>query len=195
MHAERRDSLPAFYAGKYSMVVGGDFLAQSIKAAAPANFPLDRAAGPGGGPTHQAADPQSLSVARQSKHVKEAAEFVNYYLQPKNLAAVAQGDWLIPTSTAARDEVLAQTSGADGWKQILPTATQLVNAPFQAAQGYPKWKTQALQPALQKYLADSSASTTSALTKGWDAVQRAADRGAGPAPPPRMAGHGNDEET
>jgi len=168
------DSLPAFYAGQYAMVVGGDFIAQSIKAAAPANFHwtvLPALAGTSS--AHQAADPQSLSVARQSKHVKEAAEFVNFYLQPKNLAAVAQGDWLIPTSKAARDEVLTQTNGADGWKQILPTATQLVNAPFQAAQGYPKWKTQALQPALQKYLAGSldDAGLTSALTKGWDAVQ------------------------
>jgi len=168
------DSLPAFYAGGYAMVVGGDFIAQSIKAAAPANFHwtvLPALAGTSS--AHQAADPQSLSVARQSKHVKEAAEFVNFYLQPKNLAAVAQGDWLIPTSKAARDEVLTQTNGADGWKQILPTATQLVNAPFQAAQGYPKWKTQALQPALQKYLAGSldDAGLTSALTKGWDAVQ------------------------
>jgi ABC-type glycerol-3-phosphate transport system substrate-binding protein len=168
------DSLPAFYAGKYSMVVGGDFIAQSIKAAAPANFHWTvLPALAGSDSAHQAADPQSLSVARQSKHVKEAAEFVNFYLQPKNLAAVAQGDWLIPTSKAARDEVLAQTNGADGWKQILPTATVLVNAPFQSAQGYPKWKTQALQPALQKYLAGSldDAGLTSALAKGWSAVQ------------------------
>ncbi|HEY2674339.1 MAG TPA: extracellular solute-binding protein [Rugosimonospora sp.] len=168
------DSLPAFYAGKYSMVVGGDFIAQSIKADAPANFHwtvLPALAGTAS--AAQAADPQSLSVARQTKHVKEAAEFVNYYLQPKNLAAVAQGDWLIPTSKAARDEVLAQTNGADGWKQILPTANDLVDAPFQAAQGYPKWKTQSLQPALQKYLAGSldDGGLTSALTKGWGQVQ------------------------
>ena len=168
------DSLPAFYAGKYSMVVGGDFIAQSIKAAAPANFhwtvlpPLA-----GTSSANQAADPQSLSVARQTKHLNEATEFVNYYMQPKNLAAVAQGDWLIPTSQAARDQVLADTNGADGWKQILPTASDLVNAPFQGAQGYPKWKTDSLQPALQKYLAGSldDSGLTSALTKGWSQVQ------------------------
>jgi multiple sugar transport system substrate-binding protein len=169
------DTLPGFYAGKYSMIVGGDFIAQSIKADAPKTFkwtvlpPLA-----GSQNAHQAADPQSLSVSRQSKHVKEAAEFVNYYMGAKNLAAVAQGDWLIPTSKQAKAEVLAQTKGANGWKQILPTGDQLVDASFQSAQGYPKWKTQTLLPQLQKYLAGSinDAGLTKALQDGWKDVNK-----------------------
>jgi ABC-type glycerol-3-phosphate transport system substrate-binding protein len=168
------DSLPGFYAGQYAMVVGGDFIAQSIKADAPADFHWTvLPALAGSSSAHQAADPQTLSVARQSAHPAEAAEFVNYFLQPKNLAAVALGDWLIPTSQAARDEVLAETNGADGWKGILPTGEVLVHAPFQSAQGYPRWKSEVLQPALQKYLAGTldDAGLTSALLDGWNTVK------------------------
>ncbi len=57
-------------------------------------------------PPTQAANPQTLSVSAQSaEHVEEAAEFIEFYMQAENLAAVAEGDWLIPASAAAADAV------------------------------------------------------------------------------------------
>ena len=167
------DTLPAFFAGKYSMVVGGDYIAQTIKNTGPANFhwtvlpPLA-----GSSSAHQAADPQTLSVTRQSPHPAEAAAFINYYLQAKNLAAVGQGDWLIPSSQAARDEILSQTKGADGWTNILATGKDLVPASFQSANGYPKWKTQTMIPSLQKYFAQTldDAGLVDALKTGWQSA-------------------------
>ncbi|GGM13853.1 ABC transporter substrate-binding protein [Nakamurella endophytica] len=167
------DTLPGFFAGKYAMVVGGDYIAQTIKNSGPADLhwtvlpPLA-----GSSSAHQGADPQTLSVTQQSQHQKEAAEFINYFLSAKNLAAVGQGDWLIPSSQAARDEILAQTKGADGWTNILATATELVPAPFQTANGYPKWKTQTMIPSLQKYFAGSldDQGLVDALKQGWSAV-------------------------
>lgn len=167
------DTLPAFFAGKYSMVVGGDYIAQTIKNTGPANFhwtvlpPLA-----GSNSAHQAADPQTLSVTRQSTHPAEAAAFINFYMQAKNLAAVGQGDWLIPSSQAARDEIITQTKGADGWTNILATAKDLVPASFQTANGYPKWKTQTMIPSLQKYFAGTLDDTglVDALKTGWQSA-------------------------
>ena len=149
------DTLPGFYAGKYAMVVGGDFIAQSIVAQAPKTFHWTVLPALSGTSAHQAADPQSLSVSKQSKHVEQAAEFINYYEQPANLAAVAEGDWLIPATSAASDAVKAATGGKNGWAQILPTGQQLIDAPFSRATNYPRWKTEVAQPALQQYLAGS----------------------------------------
>lgn len=167
------DTLPGFFAGKYAMVVGGDYIAQTIKNTGPANLhwtvlpPLAGTAS-----AHQAADPQTLSVTKQSQHPAAAAKFINYFMQAKNLAAVGQGDWLIPSSKAARDEILAQTKGADGWTNILATATDLVPAPFQTAANYPKWKTETMIPSLQKYFAGSldDNGLTDALKQGWQSV-------------------------
>lgn len=167
------DTLPGFFAGKYSMVVGGDYIAQTIKNTGPTSLhwtvlpPLA-----GTTSANQAADPQTLSVTRQSAHPAEATAFINYFMQAKNLAAVGQGDWLIPSSKAARDEILAQTKGADGWSNILATATNLVPASFQTATGYPKWKTETMIPSLQKYFAGSldDNGLVDALKQGWQSA-------------------------
>lgn len=147
------DTLPGFYAGKYAMIVGGDFVAQSIVAQAPKTFHWAVLPALAGSSANQAADPQTLSVSKESKHVKEAAEFVNYYEQPANLAAVAQGDWLIPATSGASDAVQKATGGKNGWAQILPTGKDLIDAPFSSATNYARWKTEVAQPALQQFLA------------------------------------------
>ena len=36
-------------------------------------------------------------------------------MKAENLAAVGQGDWLIPTSKQARDAIQQQTGGKNGW--------------------------------------------------------------------------------
>ena len=167
------DTLPGFFAGKYSMVVGGDYIAQTIKASAPANFHwtvLPALAGTAS--AHQAADPQTLSVTQQSKHQQEATEFINFFMQAKNLAAVGQGDWLIPSSQGARDEIQTQTKGADGWTNILATANDLVPASFVTANGFPKWKSDTAIPSLQKYFAGSldDQGLKDAFTQGWQAA-------------------------
>jgi ABC-type glycerol-3-phosphate transport system substrate-binding protein len=111
-------------------------------------------------------------VSAQSKHVKQAAQFVDYFLGAQNLAAVAQGDWLIPTSKAARDAVAKATGGKNGWTQTLASGDQLTEAPFQTVAQYPQWKDQVATPAFQQYLADkiSLSALDSKLTDGWKQV-------------------------
>lgn len=167
------DVLPGFYGGKYALYVGGNYIAQQLTESAPEGFnwevlpPLagsDNAA--------QAANPQTLSVAAESKHVKEAAQFINFYMSGDNLSKVSLGDWLIPSATAARDAILASTNGDDGWAQAIASGNDLKKAPFQSATNYPQWKDQIATPALQQYLANAISldELQKQLTDGWASV-------------------------
>ena len=167
------DVLPGFYGGKYALYVGGNYIAQQLTESAPDGFnwevlpPLagsDNAA--------QAANPQTLSVAAESKHVKEAADFINFYMSGDNLSKVALGDWLIPSATAARKAILASTNGAEGWAQAIASGKDLKKAPFQSATNYPQWKDQIATPALQQYLANAISldKLQKQLADGWASV-------------------------
>jgi ABC-type glycerol-3-phosphate transport system substrate-binding protein len=167
------DVLPGFLGGKYAMYVGGNFLAQQITESAPAGFnwtvlpPLAGSDGP-----VQAANPQTMSVSAQSKYPEQAAKFIDYFMNPENQAALAQGDWLIPTSSAARDVVAEQTSDVPVWTPILKTGEDLSGAPFQKATNYPQWKDQYATPGLQQYFANSISldDLKKQLTDGWDSI-------------------------
>jgi len=168
------DILPGFYAGKYAMVVEGNYAAQQISEEAPKSFHWAVLPPLAGTSSNQAADPQTLSVAQSSKHVKEATQFISYFMQADNLAAVGQGDWLIPTTAAARDAINKATGGADGWTQTLKAATSMVAAPFQSATNYPRWKDQIATPAFQQFLANklSVDDLAKKLTSGWGDVNQ-----------------------
>jgi multiple sugar transport system substrate-binding protein len=167
------DVLTGFLDGRYAMFVGGSFVGQQLVESAPADFSwvaLPALAGPAG--AAQAANPQTLSVPADSPHQEEAAAFIDFYMQSTNLAEVAQGDWLIPTTDAARAEVESATGGEDGWATTLASADGLATAPFQFVTDYPQWKDQIATPALQRYLADEIDLPTlqAELTDGWAGI-------------------------
>jgi hypothetical protein len=93
-------------------------------------------------------------------------------MKAENLAAVGQGDWLIPTTQAARDAILKATGGKNGWQQTLASGSELTKAPFQSVENYPKWKDQIATPALQEYLANKTdlATLGKKLSDGWGQV-------------------------
>lgn len=167
------DVLPGFLGGRYAMYIGGNFLAQQITESAPADFdwtvlpPLAGSAG-----AVQAANPQTVSVAAESKSPEQAAKFINFFMSPANQAKLAQGDWLIPTSSDARDAVATATAGQTGWKEMLATGNNLEAAPFQKATSYPQWKDQYATPLLQQYFANSLTADELAkqLEEGWASV-------------------------
>ncbi|MCS5732801.1 ABC transporter substrate-binding protein [Herbiconiux daphne] len=167
------DVLPGFLGGKYAMYIGGNFLAQQITESAPDGFnwtvlpPLAGSDGP-----VQAANPQTMSVSAQSKYPEQAAKFIDYFMGADNQAKLAQGDWLIPTSSAARDVVAEQTADTPVWAPILATGEDLSGAPFQKASNYPQWKDQYATPGLQQYFANSISldDLSKQLTDGWDSI-------------------------
>jgi multiple sugar transport system substrate-binding protein len=164
------DVLPGFFDGRYAMYVAGNYVAQQLTESAPEGFNwavLPPLAGPAG--PVQAANPQTMSVAAESDDVEGAAAFVDFFMQAEHQAALAQGDWLIPSSQDARDLVAEQTAGENGWEAILASGEGLTAAPFQAAVNYPQWKDQYATPALQQYLADEITleQLQQQLTDGW----------------------------
>lgn len=149
------DSLPGFFGGKYAMVFGATWLRQQMVQQAPKDFewvtlpPLEGSEG-----QTQAVNPQTLSVAAQSEHPEQAAEFVEFFLNAKNMARLAEGDWLVPTSEGALAELQKMTGGKQGWDVALSAADALTAAPWRRTPGFQEWMDKIATPAYQKYFGD-----------------------------------------
>lgn len=166
------DVLPGFFGGKYAMVVAGNYTAQQMVEQAPKGFQWEVLPPLKGTSEKQAANPQTLSVPAEGKHIKQSAEFIDFFMKAENLAAVGQGDWLIPTTQPARDAIQKATGGKNGWAQTLASGTEMTKAPFQSVENYPKWKDQIATPALQEFLANKIdlATLGQKLNDGWGQV-------------------------
>lgn len=166
------DVLPGFLGGKYAMIVGGNYLTQQILQDQPAGFQWTMLPLLKGDSQDQMADPQTYSIARQSQHPQQAMQFLDYFLSAEHLSQLAQGDWLAPSSTAAQQQLLADTKGQDGWDAVADSVKSLVNSPTSQLSNYPQWKEQIATPALQAYLAGSISlqQLGQKLTSGWTQV-------------------------
>lgn len=146
------DALPGFFAGKYAMVFGAIWLRQQMVEQAPDDFdwvtipPLQGTNGQA-----QATNPQTLSVAAQSEHPKAAAKFIQFFLQPKNMARLAMGDWLVPTSNGALEQLQKKTHGKQGWDVAAASADTLTAAPWRRTPGFQEWMDRIATPKLQQY--------------------------------------------
>ncbi|MEV0402346.1 sugar ABC transporter substrate-binding protein [Actinoallomurus sp. NPDC050550] len=147
------DPLPGFYAGKYAMVPAGIYLRQQVVEQAPSGFQWVTIPPLKGQTTQQGAISQTLSVAADSKHPKEAMQFISWFLNGSHQAALAKGDWLIPTSkTAAQDPTL--TGDKYGWNVATASAKSLILAPYLKVNGFDEFKSKVATPALQSYFAN-----------------------------------------
>ncbi|MCX5561582.1 ABC transporter substrate-binding protein [Streptomyces sp. NBC_00038] len=145
------DTLPGFFGGKYAMVPLGFSYRQQIVQQAPKGFEWQVLPAPAGADgLTQGVSPQTLSVAEDSPHKKEAAEFIDFLLQPENMVRLALGDWMLPTGTEAlKDPALHTTK--DDWATGTALAAHLRSAPAQSVRGYPEWKDKVATPAFQEY--------------------------------------------
>ncbi len=145
------DTLPGFFGGKYAMVPLGFSYRQQIAQQAPEGFRWKVLPAPAGdeGPV-QGVSPQTLSIAEDSPYKKEAMEFIDFFLQPANMARLAKGAWMLPTGTAALKDPALRTE-KDGWATGAALAEHLVPAPAQSVRGYPEWKDKVATPAYQEY--------------------------------------------
>ncbi|MFD3926753.1 ABC transporter substrate-binding protein [Streptomyces sp. NPDC058614] len=145
------DTLPGFFGGKYAMVPLGFSYRQQIVQQAPEGFDWQVLPAPAGAEgLTQGVSPQTLSIAEDSPHKKEAAEFIDFLLQPENMVRLALGDWMLPTGTEAlKDPALHTTK--DDWATGTALAAQLRSAPAQSVRGYPEWKDKVATPAFQEY--------------------------------------------
>ena len=145
--------VPGFLAGKYAMIFAASYVASDLDVAAKAAgfnwtaLPLLK-----GTSNKQGANPQTLSVSAQSKYPKQAAAFIRFMLDDKNLAELALGEGLIPSTTGSLKAAMATKKDSAGWTQILDDGEALTLAPFTLVPNYQKWKDTVLQPAMQQYL-------------------------------------------
>ena len=165
--------LPAFFGGKCAMTVQGNFSAQSMILQGPkdfnwAMFPLLK-----GKTQDQVANPQTYSVSQQSKHKKEAVQFIAYLLNQRNMAKLAAGDWLIPASPAAGVVARRSTKHPGSWKVATASVVHFRKGNWVSLAAYPRWKAEVAQPNFVQYL--KGAITLDELGKnlasGWDRVR------------------------
>ncbi|MFC9886985.1 ABC transporter substrate-binding protein [Streptomyces pilosus] len=145
------DTLPGLFAGKYAMVPLGFSYRQQIAQQAPEGFDWQVLPAPAGtdGLT-QGVSPQTLSVAEDCPHKKEAVAFLDFLLQPENTVRLALGDWMLPTGRRALADPALHTA-EHGWATGTALAGHLRPAPAQTVRGYPEWKDKVATPALQEY--------------------------------------------
>ncbi|MHC5907155.1 ABC transporter substrate-binding protein [Streptomyces sp. S6] len=145
------DTLPGLFAGKYAMVPLGFSFRQQISQQAPKGFEWQVLPAPAGAAgLAQGVSPQTLSVAEDSPHKKEAVAFLGFLLRPPNMVRLALGDWMLPTGTTALKDPALHTP-EHGWATGTALAPHLVPAPAQSVRGYPEWKDKVATPALQEY--------------------------------------------
>ncbi|WP_405939472.1 sugar ABC transporter substrate-binding protein [Streptomyces sp. NBC_00726] len=145
------DALPGFFGGKYAMVPLGFSYRQQIVEQAPKGFEWTVLPAPAGRDgLAQGVSPQTLSVAEDSPHKKEAVEFIDFLLRPANMVRLAEGDWMLPTGTEALADPALHTADR-GWATGAALATALRSAPAQSVRGYPEWKDKVATPALQEF--------------------------------------------
>ncbi|MFJ5268683.1 ABC transporter substrate-binding protein [Streptomyces sp. NPDC088358] len=145
------DTLPGFFGGRYAMVPLGFSYRQQIAQQAPKGFRWQVLPAPAGADgLTQGVSPQTLSVAADSPHKKEAAAFIDFLLRPKNMVRLALGDWMLPTGTQALRDTALHTA-KDGWATGTALASHLRPAPAQSVRGYPEWKDKVATPAFQEY--------------------------------------------
>jgi ABC-type glycerol-3-phosphate transport system substrate-binding protein len=145
------DTLPGLFAGKYAMVPLGFSYRQQIVQQAPKGFRWQVLPAPAGaGGLAQGVSPQTLSVAEDCPHKKEAVAFLDFLLQPRNMVRRARGDRLLPTGRQALADPALRTP-EHGWATGTALAAHLRPAPAQSVRGYPEWKDKVATPALQEY--------------------------------------------
>jgi ABC-type glycerol-3-phosphate transport system substrate-binding protein len=145
------DTLPGFFGGRYAMVPLGFSYRQQIAQQAPKGFDWQVLPAPAGADgLAQGVSPQTLSIAEDSPHKKEAAAFVDFLLRPENMVRLALGDWMLPTGTEALKDPALRTAEHD-WATGTALAAHLRSAPAQSVRGYPEWKDKVATPAFQEY--------------------------------------------
>lgn len=169
------DALPSFFAGKSAMIFGAIWLRQQMVQESPDGF--DWVALPplkGSDGTTQSANPQTLSVAAQSKHPEEAAQFLEYFLNDENMAKLAIGDWLVPTSEGALSAVNTKTDGKQGWDVAVASLSSLTAAPWQSLPGFQEFMDRTATPSFQRYFANeiSADQLAQELEKGGSDIGR-----------------------
>jgi multiple sugar transport system substrate-binding protein len=165
--------LPAFFGGKCAMTVQGNFQAQGMIQQSPAGFKWTMFPPLKGATQHQVANPQTYSIAQESRHKSEAMKFIAYLLNARNMAKLAAGDWLIPANANAGKIVQRTTQYKGSWRVATSSVKHFRKGNWVALTAYPRWKAEVAQSNFVQYLAGriSLAELGKELSEGWTRVR------------------------
>ena len=165
--------LPAFFGGRCAMTVQGNFAAQGMILQGPrdfnwAMFPLLK-----GTTQNQVANPQTLSIAEQSDHKREAMQFIEYFANAANLAKLAAGDWLIPANPASGKLILKSTKRTGSWRVATSSVVHFQKGNWVTLAAYARWKAEVATPQFVRYLKNEITleELGKALSDGWTRVR------------------------
>jgi multiple sugar transport system substrate-binding protein len=143
--------IPGFFSGKYAILVGiGAWARQQLMENAPRQFrwgvipPLRARTQETGTST------QTLSVPKASKHQSEAMQFIRFMLNRRNMARLAQSDWMLPARKSCMD-LPEFNSRENGWDVTTASAKFLSTGSWLGAPGYVEWKSRVANPVLQEF--------------------------------------------
>jgi multiple sugar transport system substrate-binding protein len=153
--------------------VQGNYQAQGMILQGPkdfnwAMFPLLK-----GTTQEQVANPQTYSISQQSKHKKEAMQFIAYLLNDQNMAKLAAGDWLIPASPTAGKIAARSTKHRGSWKVATSSVVDFRKGNWVSLAAYPRWKSEVATPNFVQYLKNQITldQLGENLSSGWTRVR------------------------
>ncbi len=146
------DTLPGLFAGKYAMVPLGFSYRQQIVQQAPEGFDWQVLPAPAGaGGLAQGVSPQTLSVAEDCPHKKEAVAFLDFLLQPRNMVRLARSATGCCPPAARPSPTPRCAPPSTAGPPAPPSPPTSARPPPSPYGGYPEWKDKVATPALQEY--------------------------------------------
>ena len=146
--------IPGFFKGKYAVLLGpGVYVRQQMVENAPEGFrwgvfPTPRAV------TQQAGTSgQTLSIPKNCKRPAAAMAFIEYFLNTRNMADLALGDWMVPTRKSCFELPEFQTTD-DGWKDAIRAIDHAEAIAIKGLPGFREWETRAAKPVFDELFAN-----------------------------------------
>lgn len=129
-----------FLQEELAMQISGEYIRSQIVAGEP-DFEWISMPAPAGVSRVQPNDAQTMSIAGTSDHPEAAMEFIEFALNAENQVKLAEGDWLVPVATEARnDEGLA--SSGNFWDVSLAVSNNLDSVEWQQISTYGDWRSE-----------------------------------------------------
>ncbi len=146
--------IPSFFNNKFSMVVGiGTWARQQLVENAPPDFNWEVLAPIRGVSQKQGSNSQTLSIPAKSKHKKEAAQFIEFFLNRENMAKIAKGDWMAPARLSLLNDEDFRTTKY-GWDICSRLVDHLEIGPWLKLPGFAEWKGRVANPLFQEFFSN-----------------------------------------
>ncbi|MCB0297603.1 MAG: sugar ABC transporter substrate-binding protein, partial [Calditrichaeota bacterium] len=146
--------IPGLFNGNYAMLIGiGAWARQQLAENAPEDFRWGVFLLPKAESRQTGINTQTLSIPAKSSRRQDAMAFIDFMVNPDNMARNARCDWMLPTrrSCLNREEF---RHGGHGWDIVSASAKFLSTGPWLGAPGYVEWKTRVANPILQEFFAN-----------------------------------------